>query len=46
MIDFNKEIEKYKPIVGINDIDETVKSDEILDIMDLLQHIINNIPKS
>ncbi|MCL2200245.1 MAG: hypothetical protein FWB80_15140 [Defluviitaleaceae bacterium] len=38
MIDFKEEINKYKPIRPVDDVEEAVK-DEILDIMDLLQYI-------
>ena len=38
MIDFKDEIKKYKPIRTADDVDEAVR-DEIMDIMDLLQHI-------
>jgi len=38
MIDFKEEISKYKPIRTIDDVEDAVR-DEIMDIMDLLQHI-------
>jgi len=38
MIDFKEEIGKYKPIRTIDDVEDAVR-DEIMDIMDLLQHI-------
>ena len=34
---------KYKPIMGVDDIEEKVQRDEIKDIMDLLQHITRQI---
>jgi len=38
MIDFKEEIGKFKPIRTIDEVDDAVR-DEIMDIMDLLQHI-------
>ena len=38
MIDFKEEISKFKPIRTIDEVEDAVR-DEILDIMDLLQHI-------
>jgi len=38
MIDFKEEIGKYKPIRTLDDAEDAVH-DEIMDIMDLLQHI-------
>jgi len=38
MIDFKEEISKYKPIRTVDDVEDAVR-DEIMDIMDLLQHI-------
>ena len=38
MIDFKEEINKYKPIRPVDEVQEAIK-DEILDIMDMLQYI-------
>ena len=38
MIDFKEEISKYKPIRTAEEVEDAVR-DEIMDIMDLLQHI-------
>jgi len=38
MIDFKDEINKYKPIRTVDEVEEGIK-DEVLDIMDLLQYI-------
>ena len=38
MIDFKEEISKYKPIRTADEVEDAVR-DEIMDIMDLLQHI-------
>ena len=40
MIDFKEEINKYKPIRTIDEVEDAVR-DEITDIMDLLQYISN-----
>ncbi|MCL2377826.1 MAG: hypothetical protein FWC77_01735 [Defluviitaleaceae bacterium] len=41
MIDFKEEISKFKPIRTVDDVEDAVR-DEIMDIMDLLQHISGN----
>ena len=38
MIDFKEEINKYKPIKTVDEVEDAVR-DEITDIMDLLQYI-------
>ena len=38
MIDFKEEINKYKPVLSVDDV-ESVVNDEVRDIMDLLQYI-------
>jgi len=38
MIDFKEEINKYKPIRPVEEVEETIKND-ILDKMDLLHYI-------
>jgi len=47
MIDFKDEIQKYKPVLGAEDVDKIVNSaaylDEIKDILDLLQDISGRI---
>jgi len=40
MIDFKEEINKYKPIRTVEEVEDAVR-DEITDIMDLLQYISN-----
>ena len=45
MIDFKEEISKYKPIRTLDEVDDAVR-DEIMDIMDLLQHISTSKPAS
>ncbi len=39
MIDFKEEISKYKPILLMDDVESAIHSDEIRDVMDLLQQI-------
>ena len=47
MIDFKEEIQKYKPVLGSDEVDVKVNSDmyldEIKDILDLLQDIAGRI---
>ena len=47
MIDFKDEIQKYKPVLGSDEVDKVVNSatylDEIKDILDLLQDIAGRI---
>ena len=43
MIDFKEEIQKYKPVMEIDEVESAVQSDEVKDIMDLLQYIIRKI---
>ncbi|MCL2708953.1 MAG: hypothetical protein FWF03_07560 [Defluviitaleaceae bacterium] len=46
MIDFKDEINKYKPVLGMDDVEDAINNasfDEIKDIMDLLQHISGKI---
>jgi len=38
MIDFKEEMNKYKPIRSVDDVEEGIQ-DEILDLMDMLQYI-------
>ncbi|MCL2461783.1 MAG: hypothetical protein FWF44_03895 [Defluviitaleaceae bacterium] len=44
MIDFKEEIQKYKPVMEIDEVEAAIQSDEIKDVMDLLQYIIRKIP--
>ena len=43
MIVFNEEIQKYKPVLVIDDVEAAVEADEIKDMMDLLQYISRKI---
>lgn len=42
MIDFKIEVEKYKPVLEVEQVESSVQSDEMQDIMDLLQHMVKN----
>ena len=39
MINFNEEILKFKPIVEIDDIEDSLTNDEIYDIIDIIKEI-------
>jgi hypothetical protein len=47
MIDFKEELDKYKPVLSMEDVEDAVRemvSDELKDIMDLLQYISGKLP--
>jgi hypothetical protein len=47
MIDFKEELDKYKPVLSMEDVEDAVReiaSDEFRDIMDLLQYISGKLP--
>jgi len=39
MINFKEEIKKYEPILEISEIEDSIHSTELKDIMDMLNHI-------
>ena len=41
MINFNEEIEKFKPIIEIDDIEESISDEGFEDILDMLSHILH-----
>lgn len=43
MIDFKEEINKYKPVIGMDDVEKAVQTDEVRDVMDLLQYLAKQI---
>lgn len=43
MINFKEEINKYEPILEISEIEDSINSTELKDIMDILNHIVNEI---
>lgn len=42
MIDFKKELENFKPINEIDDIEDAITDDDLHDIMDLLREVNGN----
>ena len=42
MIDFKEEINKYKPVLSVDEV-ESVVNDEVKDMMDLLQYLTKQI---
>ena len=44
MIDFKEELDKYKPVLSVDEVEPLVK-DEIKDIMELLQYITGRLSK-
>lgn len=45
MIDFKEEINKYKPILSVDDVESAVGS-EVKDMMDLLQYISKQLKEA
>jgi hypothetical protein len=45
MIDFKEEISKYKPVLTVEDVEDSVGG-EITDIMDLLQYISGKVSQT
>ena len=43
MIDFKTEIEKYKPVLNVDEVENAVYSDEVKDVIDLLQYITQKV---
>ena len=43
MLDFKEELKKYKPVLGMDDVEKAIKSDEVKDLMDLLQYLSTKI---
>ena len=41
MINFNEEIEKFKPIIEIDDIEQSINDEGFEDILDMLSHILH-----
>ena len=39
MIDFDEELEKYHPILEVDEVEESIQSDEMNDILDMLIYI-------
>jgi len=41
MIDFKREIQRYKPVMEVDDIENSINSDEIKDMIDILTQLSN-----
>ena len=39
MLDFKTELSKYQPLLELEEVEEAIHSDEIKDMVDLLQHM-------
>jgi hypothetical protein len=39
MIDFKEEMNKYNPVIGLEQVEDAVTTDEVNDLIDLLQYI-------
>ena len=46
MIDFKEEINKYVPVLEMEEVGEAANNDELKDVMDLLQRITDQITSS
>ena len=42
MLDFKTELKKYHPLVEIEAVEEQIHSEEIQDVIDILQHVADN----
>lgn len=40
MLDYKEELKKYSPILDVESVETSIKSDEIQDIQDLLQSLL------
>ena len=45
MIDFNEEIKKFKPALELEDIEDSINSDEVKDLKDLLLFISEKLSR-
>jgi len=45
MIDFKEEINKYKPVMSVDDV-ESVVNDDVKDMMELLQYISGHMKEA
>lgn len=43
MLDFKEELNKFKPALEVDNIEEVIQSNEIKDMVDLLTYITKNI---
>ncbi|MCT4612881.1 MAG: hypothetical protein N4A47_05905 [Clostridia bacterium] len=42
MINLKEELKKFKPIENVDQIEKSLKEDEIIDLIDVLKEIVNN----
>ena len=45
LIDFESELSKFAPVEEIDDVEQSVKSDEFRDLLDLLNYILLSVKK-
>lgn len=43
MLDFKEEINKYKPVLSVGEIEKSINNDDVKDVMDLLEHLSKQI---
>ncbi len=43
MLDFKEELKKYKPVLGVDDVESVVSNGDLKDIMDLLDYVTKKI---
>jgi len=41
MINFKEELKKYEPVLTIKEVEDVVKTDEIIDLIDVLKEIMS-----
>ena len=46
MIDFREEINKYMPVLEMEDVSDAVGNDELKDVMDMLQRVTDQLLNS
>ncbi|GHU53171.1 hypothetical protein AGMMS49975_10550 [Clostridia bacterium] len=44
MLDFKEELSKYKPVLEVAEIEQSLQGDDMKDVMDLLNHL-KAVPK-
>ena len=42
-MNFQEELRKYKPVMGMDEVEKSIKSDEVKDVMDMLQYLSNKL---
>ncbi len=45
MIDFDKELKEFKPMLEVDDIEASIQKDEVKDLMDILQSLADKDKK-